>query len=294
MASTNISSTNTSSSNIYRRRSLLGRLGLHAFLMILAVLVGFPIYWSVIVSITPSEQVFRWPLQLFPDAPTLEHYREVLTRQDLQLGRWFVNSVFVSTIITLLSLFISSLTAYGFSRLEFPGRDVIFVSILFALMVPGEVTLIPVFLLVRSLGWLDTYHALIWPSMANVFGVFLLRQFFLSIPKEMEEAAVIDGAGRFRIYWQIILPLSRSALVALTIFTFLGAWNDLFWPLIVLNRLEMRTLPVGLTVLNGTYTQERALIMAGAVIASAPILIFYAIFQRRIIEGVMLTGMGGR
>src|SRR5690606_18097385 len=153
-------------------------------------------------------------------------------------------SVVVSTTVTLLSLFISSLTAYGFSRLEFPGRNFIFVSILFALMVPGEVTLIPVFLLVRNFGWLDTYNALIWPAMANVFGVFLLRQFFMSIPKEMEEAAVIDGAGRFRIYWQIILPLSRSALVALTIFTFLGSWNDLFWPLIVLNRLEMRTLPV--------------------------------------------------
>jgi multiple sugar transport system permease protein len=278
----------------YRQRNLLSRLGLHAFLMILAVLVGFPIYWSFIVSITPNEQVFRWPLQLFPDMPTWEHYRQVLTRQDLQLPRWFLNSVVVSTVITVLSLFVSSLTAYGFSRLEFPGRDFLFVSILFALMVPGEVTLIPVFLLVRNLGWLDTYHALIWPAMASVFGVFLLRQFFLSIPKEMEEAAVIDGAGRFRIYWQIILPLSRSALVALTIFTFLGAWNDLFWPLIVLNRLEMRTLPVGLTVLNGTYTQERALIMAGAVIASAPVLLFYAIFQRRIIEGVMLTGMGGR
>ncbi|MCC6168040.1 MAG: carbohydrate ABC transporter permease [Caldilineaceae bacterium] len=286
--------TTNSYSAHYRQRNLLSRLGLHTFLMILAVLVGFPIYWSIIVSITPSDQIFRWPLHLFPDMPTLDHYREVLTRQDLQLPRWFFNSVFVSTISTILHLFISSLTAYGFARLEFPGRDFIFVSILFALMVPGEVTLIPVFLLVRNLGWLDTYHALIWPGMASVFGVFLLRQFFLSIPKEMEEAAVIDGAGRFRIYWQIILPLSRSALVALTIFTFLGAWNDLFWPLIVLNRLEMRTLPVGLTVLNGTYSQERALIMAGAVIASAPVLLFYAIFQRRIIEGVMLTGMGGR
>lgn len=280
--------------NRFRLRTLLSRLGMHAFLLILTVLVGFPIYWTFVVSITPSEQVFNWPLQLFPEAPTLEHYREVLTRQDLQLPRWFLNSVVVSTTITLLSLFICSLTAYGFARLEFPGRNFLFVSILLALMVPMEVTLIPVFLLVRSLGWLDTYNALIWPAMANVFGVFLLRQFFSSIPKEMEEAAVIDGASRFRIYWQIILPLSQSGLAALTIFIFLGAWNDLFWPLIVLNRLEMRTLPVGLTVLNGTYTQERALIMAGAVIASAPILFFYAIFQRRIIAGVMLTGMGGR
>ncbi len=274
--------------------SLLSRLAIHAFLLLLTVIVGFPIYWALVVSITPSSQVFQWPLQIWPETPTLEHYTGVLTRQDLQLPRWFLNSVVVSTAATVVSLFISSLTAYGFARLEFPGRDFIFVAILFTLMVPGQVTLIPVFLLIRNLGWLDTYHALIWPAAANVFGVFLLRQFFLSIPKELEEAAIIDGAGRFRIYWQIILPLSQAALIALMIFVFLGSWNDLFWPLIVLNRLEMRTLPVGLTVLQGTYTQERALIMAGAVIASAPVLLFYAVFQRRILQGVMLTGMGGR
>jgi len=256
--------------------------------------VGFPIYWTFVVSVTPNSQKFSWPLQLWPSTPTLDHYREVLTRQDLKLPRWFLNSVIVSVSATVVSLFFSSLTAYGFARLRFPGRDAIFLGILFTLMVPGQVTLIPVFLLMRDLGWLDTYHALIWPAAANVFGVFLLRQFFMSIPTELEEAAFMDGAGRFRIYWQIILPLSRSAMIALMIFTFLGSWNDLFWPLIVLNRLEMRTLPVGLTVLNGTYTQERALIMAGAVIASAPVLIFYAFFQRRIIQGVMLTGMGGR
>lgn len=283
-----------SSQNQYKVRSFLGVGALHLFLLILVILVGFPIYWTFVVSVTPSSQVFAWPLQLWPEAPTLDHYQAVLTRQDLQLPRWFLNSVIVSVAATALGLFISSLTAYGFARLEFPGRNLIFMGILFTLMVPGQVTLIPVFLLIRSLGWLDTYHALIWPGAASVFGVFLLRQFFLSIPKELEEAALMDGAGRFRIYWQIILPLSRAAMIALMIFTFLGSWNDLFWPLIVLNRLEMRTLPVGLTVLNGTYTQERALIMAGAVIASAPVLIFYAIFQRRIIQGVMLTGMGGR
>jgi len=280
--------------NTYRFKAWLSRITLHGFLIVLTVIVGFPIYWMFVVSITPSSQVFAWPLHLWPANPTLAHYHEVFTRQDLQLGRWFINSVVVSTAITIVALFISSLTAYGFARLEFPGRDFIFVAILFTLMVPGQVTLIPIFILIRRLGWLDTYNALIWPAAANVFGVFLLRQFFLSIPKELEEAAIIDGASRFRIYWQIILPLSKAALTALMIFVFLGAWNDLFWPLIVLNRLEMRTLPVGLTVLQGTYTQERALIMAGAVVASAPVLVFYAIFQRRILKGVMLTGMGGR
>lgn len=266
----------------------------YAVLIALTIVVGFPIYWMVVVSITPSAEVYRWPLQLWPTNPTFEHYREVFTRQDLLIDRWFVNSVVVSTIITVLCVFLSSLTAYGFARLEFPGRDLIFLLLLFTLMVPGQVTLIPVFLLIRGLGWLDTYHALIWPGAVSVFGVFLLRQFFASVPRELEEAALMDGAGRFRIYWQIVLPLSRAAIVALTIFVFLGAWNDLFWPLVVLNSLELRTLPVGLTVLQGTYTQERALVMAGTVIASAPVIVFYAIFQRRIIQGVMLTGMGGR
>lgn len=280
--------------NSDRMKQMLPRLALQAVLILLAIVVGFPIYWMLVVSITPNADVFRWPLQLWPDNPTLEHYRSIFQRQDLMLGRWFLNSVVVATAATAVSLFISSLTAYGFSRLEFPGRDKIFYSLLIALMIPGQVTLIPVFLLMRNLGWLDNYNALIWPGAASVFGVFLLRQFFVGIPRELEEAAVMDGAGRFRIYWQIILPLARSSLVALMIFTFLGSWNDLFWPLIVMNKLEMRTLPVGLTVLQGTYVQERALVMAGATIAAAPVLIFYAFFQRRIIEGVVLTGMGGR
>jgi multiple sugar transport system permease protein len=273
---------------------VLGRFAQHASLIVLAFVVGFPIYWMLVVSITPPNEIYRWPLQFWPDTPTLGNYHEVFTRQDLQIGRWFINSVIVSVAITIVSLFVSSLAAYAFARLEFPGRNAILIGILFTLMVPTQVTLIPIFLLIRSLGWLDTYNALIWPAAANVFGVFLLRQFFSSIPTELEEAAIIDGAGRFRIYWQIILPLSKAAMIALMIFIFLAAWNDLFWPLIVLNRLEMRTLPVGLTVLQGTYDQEMGLVMAGAAVASIPVLVFYAIFQRRILQGVMLTGMGGR
>ncbi len=270
------------------------RILLQIALIFLAVIVGFPLYWMLVVSITPPAEVFSWPLHFWPPHPSLENYIEVFTRQDLQLPRWFLNSLVVSVGATIATLFLSSLTAYGFARLEFPGRDTLFIILLFAIMVPGQVTLIPVFLLVRKLGWLDSYNALIWPVAANVFGVFLLRQFFMGVPKDLEEAAVIDGAGRFRIYWQIILPLSKAALIALGIFVFLATWNDLFWPLIVLNRLEMRTLTVGLTVLQGTYTQERGLVMAGAVVASAPVLLLYAIFQRRIVQGVMLTGMGGR
>jgi multiple sugar transport system permease protein len=161
-------------------------------------------------------------------------------------------------------------------------------------MVPGAVTFIPNFLLMRNLHWLDSYNGLIWLHGSNVFGVFLLRQHFLSVPKELEEAAIVDGAGRFRIYWQIALPLVTGAMVALGIFTFLGNWNDLFWPLIILSDRNRLTLPVGLQVLgNGNYVQQ-GLTMAAAALASAPPLILYMIFQRRIVAGMALTGMGGR
>ena len=194
---------------------------------------------------------------------------------------------------TCLVFITSILAAYAFARLRFPGREIIFYAALVTMMIPGQVTLIPIFLLMRDLKFLDTYHALIWPAGANVFGVFMLRQFFLTIPGELEEAAILDGASWFGVYRRIVLPLSTSALVALGIFTFLGSWNNLFWPLIVLNRLEMRTLPVGLTILVSEYGNERALGMAGAVVSFVPVLIVYAIFQRRIIQGVALTGFGG-
>lgn len=277
-----------------KRPSSFHKFATYGGLILLAILVGFPVYWMTVLSITPEGQIYRWPIQLFPTTPTLANYTQFFTRQDLQITRWFMNSVFIAVVETVLGVFISSLAAYGFARLTFPGRDKLFYSLLFALMIPFQVTLIPTFLLVRWLGWLDSYQGVVWPGVASVFSVFLLRQFFLSIPRDLEESAYIDGAGRFRIYWQIILPLTKSGLVALTIFQFLGSWNNLFWPLIVLNRLEMRTLTVGLTVLRGTYEGDQiGLVMAGAAVASIPVLIFYAIFQRQILKSIMLTGLKG-
>lgn len=278
----------------YRRIQLLKKTLAQIVLLFIAFVVFFPIMWMISQSLTPNSEVWDWPPQFIPQHPTLENYQTLFTRQDLAIGHWFVNSLFVSTITTILTLFITSLAAYAFARLRFPGRDVIFFILLSALVIPAQVTLIPIFLLMRDFKWLDTYHALIWPAMANVFAVFMLRQFFLGIPRELEEAAILDGATRFGIYWRIILPMSSSALTALAIFVFLGSWNDLFWPLIVLNRLEMRTLPVGLTVLSSAYyTREQSLVQAGAVIASVPVLIFYAFFQRQILKGITFTGMAG-
>lgn len=270
---------------------------LYAALLPAVVLTLIPIAYMYSLAFTPEADTLRWPIRYIPERPTLDNFVRLMTDPDLPILRWLFNSFFVSTAVTLLVLFIDSLTAYAFARLEFPGRELLFIAVLTTMMIPGQVTLIPTFLIMRDLRWLDSYNALIWPAGAHVFGVFLLRQFFQSIPKELEEAAIIDGCSKLRVYWDIIVPLGRSAMVALAIFTFLGSWNDLFWPLIALNTAEMRTLPVGLTILNGGTTEaytQRGLTMAGAALTSTPVLVLYAIFQRRIIQGVMVSGLAGR
>ena len=294
IASTTKTETRRRTARRTRRRPSAGRIATYAGLILLTVLVGFPIYWMIVLSVTPENQIYTWPIRFFPQTVTLDNYYAILTRPDLQVPRWFLNSLIIAIAETVLGLFVCSMAAYGFARLEFPFRDKVFFSLLFALMIPFQVTLIPTFLIVRAIGWLDSYQGVVAPGIASVFSVFLLRQFFLSLPRELEESALIDGAGRFRTYLQIVLPLTRAGLIALTIFLFLGSWNNLFWPLIVLNRLEMRTLTVGLTVLRGTYEVEQmGLVMAGAAVASVPVLIFYAIFQRQILNSIMVTGLKG-
>jgi multiple sugar transport system permease protein len=274
-----------------RRRIDWGAIGLWVALLPLTFVTLMPIAYMLSQALTPEQDTMVWPIEWIPRRPTVENFIRIFQDPSLPVLRWFTNSMLVATSVTVLVLFVSSLAAYAYARLEFPGRNLIFFMLLTSLMIPGAVTLIPVFLLLRDIKMLDSYHAVIWPAGAGVFGVFLLR---LAIPKELEEAAVVDGANRFRIYWQICLPLVRSAMVALGIFTFLGSWNDLFWPLIVLSDRINLTLPVGLAVLGqGNYVQ-RGLTMAAAVIASAPPLILYAIFQRRIIAGVATTGLAGR
>jgi multiple sugar transport system permease protein len=253
-----------------------------------------PIVYMFTRAISPEAEQMVWPIRWIPSEPTIGNFQRILSDPTLPVFRWLINSVVVATAVTALVLFICSLTAYAYARLEFPGRDVIFFLLLTSLMIPGAVTFIPNFMMMRTFGWLDSYNGLIWLHGANVFGVFLLRQHFLSIPKELEEAAVVDGAGRFRIYWQIALPLVTSALVALGIFTFLGNWNDLFWPLVIMSDRGRLTLPVGLAVLGGGNYVQRGLTMAAAALATTPPLVLYAIFQRRIIGGISMTGMGGR
>jgi multiple sugar transport system permease protein len=273
---------------------LVGQLALYVVLIALAIVMVIPIAYMVSQSFTPEQDTAVWPIKYIPDRPTLINFARVFNDPTLPVFRWFLNSMFASISITALVLLLSSLSAFAFARLEFPFRNVIFFVLLTSLMVPGAVTLIPVFILLRNLNFLDTPNALIWPAGASVGGIFLLRQHFQGIPKELEEAAVVDGANRFRVYWQICLPLVKGTLIALGIFTFLGSWNDLFWPLIVLSDRNRLTLPAGLAILGqGNYVQ-RGITMAAAVIASLPPLVLYIIFQRRIVAGISTTGLAGR
>jgi multiple sugar transport system permease protein len=259
----------------------------------LAIIVIVPLFYMTSMAFTPEADQFDWPIRWIPIQPTLQNFVHIYLDKTLPVYRWFGNSVLVSIVGTLVILFLSSLSAYAFARLEFPGRDFLFSLLIASLMIPGAVTLIPTFLLLRDFKMLDTYHAIWWPAAASIGGIFLLRQHFFSIPHELEDAAYIDGANRLRIYWNICLPLVRSAMVALAIFTFLALWNDLFWPLIVLSDRPTLTLPVGLLILGqGSYVQ-RGLAFAGAFLASAPPLLFYAFFQRQIIEGITTAGLAG-
>ncbi len=285
-----IPTTSNSSMRKEARRSLV----MWLVFLPLVVIIIVPLLFMVTMAFTTEADQFRMPIKWIPDPPTLLNFRKIFADPLIPLGRWFLNSLLVSGVGTLVILFISSLSGFAFARLEFPGRQYLFSLLLFSLMIPAAITLIPSFLLLRDLKMLDTYHAIWWPAAATVTGTFLMRQHFFAIPTDLEDAARVDGAGRFRIYWQICLPLVRGALVALAIFSFLNLWNDLFWPLIVLTKQNSLTLPIGLVVLQqGSYVQ-RGMAFAASFIATVPVMVFYAFFQRKIIAGITTAGLAGR
>ncbi len=278
------------SRNKYGVRSLL----MWLIFIPLVLITIIPLLYMFSMAFTLEANQLKFPIEWIPQPPTLSNFVKIFIDPQLPIVRWFTNSLIIASVGTGIILFLASLRGYAFARLEFPGKSFLFSLLLFSLMIPIAVTLIPVFLLLRDLKLLNSYHAIWWPAAASVTGIFLMRQHFYAIPVELEDAARVDGAGRFRIYWQICLPLVRGALVALFIFTFLGLWNDLFWPLIVLSDRAMLTLPVGLLIIQqGSYIQ-RGLAFAGAFIASAPVLVFYAFFQRKIIQGITTAGLAGR
>lgn len=270
----------------------LRRLLLHAGLITGSVVMLLPFLWMVSTSLKAPNEIFTYPPVWIPRPPVWENYSQTVSV--MPFGRFYLNSLIVAAGVTVLQLLVSSLAAFAFARLRFHGREVIFLLYLATLMIPFQVTMIPNFILMRFLGWFDTYQALILPPAFSAFSTFLMRQYFLGIPRELDDAARLDGASSFRIWWQIILPLSGPVIAALTIFTFLNSWNDFLWPLVITNSLEMRTLPVGLTAFQGQYKVEWHLLMAGSVIAILPVLIVYVIGQKSFVRGITLSGLGGR
>lgn len=268
----------------------LGRLALHALLIGFSVLMVAPFFAMLLVSLVPQQAFLGRDFGL--DQWTLDNYRETL--RIVPFGRYYLNSAIVSVTVTLLQILISSLAAFAFARLRFRGRDAIFVLYLATLMIPFPVTLIPNFLIVKNLGWYNTYQALIVPALFSVFSTFLLRQYYRTLPMDLDEAARMDGASSFRIWLQIVLPLSGPVLAALAIFVFQGVWNDFLWPLVVTSSETMRTIPVGLAAFVGQYSTAWGLLMAGAVIALLPVLVIYILAQKWFVQGITLSGMGGR
>ena len=256
-----------------------------------AIFMVIPFAWMLSTSLKPLTEVFTYNIQWLPSNPTFDGYRQVW--KQLPFARMYFNSAFVAATITAVQLATCTLAAYAFARLRFPGRDVLFLGYVATMMIPAQVTMIPSFLLIRKLGIMDSYFALILPFLAHPFGTFLLRQFMLTLPVSLEDAALLDGCTRFQILRKIVVPLSRPALSTMGLFTFLFSWNDFMWPLIVTNRQTMRTLQVGLALLRTEQGTQWPMLMAATVLAILPLLVGFLFAQKQFIEGITLTGIKG-
>lgn len=274
------------------KRRTRGKFALHLVLILGSIVMLLPFFWMVSTSLKTRKEVFTYPPILIPGEFAWSNYTDALT--SMPFDRFYINSFVVATSVTILQLLVSSLAAFAFSRLHFRGRDRLFVFYLATLMIPFPVLLIPNFILIRLLGWYDTYQALIIPLAFSAFSTFLLRQHFLSLPTEFDDAARIDGANSFYIWWRIIMPMSKTTLAALAIFIFLGNWNEFLWPLVVTNSEEMRTIPVGLNSFRGQFNVRWELLMAAAVAAMLPVLIVYIFAQKWFIKGIAISGLSGR
>ncbi|MGH3090067.1 MAG: carbohydrate ABC transporter permease [Rubrobacteraceae bacterium] len=263
-------------------------------LILLTVIFVAPLLWMLSTSLKPNFMTTQFPPQWVPREFSLEGYSTILTTgSQTPVLRWFANSMIAATANAALVLVTASMAAYALARMNFRGKNIMFAVIILTLFIPQFVFLIGQYLIVDSLGWLNSLLAVIVPGAAGAFGVFFLRQFFLSLPGELEEAALIDGANRFQIFTRIVLPLSKAPLATLAVLSFLTNWNDFLWPIYVLFSPESKTLPPGLSTLQGAYTTDYTVIMAGGVIASVPVLILYIFAQRYIIEGVSRSGLKG-
>lgn len=285
---------NAENERLRRKATTRRRVGLgfsYLALILVAILMLFPLIIVVLVSFTPNEITQTWPPKLIPSAFTLDNYIDLFGR--LPIGRELLNTIVFAGAVTIISVFFDSLAAYGLSRVDFKGRGVLLGVLIATMMIPGMALLIPVYKLLADMGLVNSYLGIIIPRMADVGGIFLLRQFFISIPKDLDNAARIDGAGEFRIFAQIVLPNSIPAILTVGMFNFMGNWNDLLWPLIMTSRPETRTITAGLAMLtgHGSSVTPYGVVMAGALISALPLLIVFFFVQKRFVEGIAMTGM---
>jgi multiple sugar transport system permease protein len=272
--------------------SRLSRIGFYLLMILFALFFLLPLLWMIATAFKPFEEWLspNW----IPVNPTLENFTSIFNDKSLPILNWFFNSLLIASLFTLGILIIDSLAGYAYARLEFPGKNFLFGLMLATLVMPGIMFLIPNYLTVANLKWIGTIQGVIAPGLAGVFGVFFMRQFFQSLPKELEEAAYIDGASVWHTFVSIILPLSKGPIITLGIITFLTSWNEFLWSLLILGgKRTALTLPVGLATLQGQYTFDYGKLMAGALVLTIPVLVLYAIFQRYIIRSISMTGIKG-
>ena len=268
---------------------------IHLLLILGAIVMVMPFAWMISTSLKSQNEVFSYPPEWIPSTPIWENY--VRAWQAVPFARYFVNSVIIALAVTLGTLITSALAAFAFARIRFPGRDALFAIYLSSMMIPHQMTIIPSFLVLKDFGdfspalGLDTYFALIAPFIASAFGIFLLRQSFLTLPNELEDAAILDGCGKLGFLWRIVIPLSRPALATLALFTFMANWNSYLWPLIVTNSNTMRTVQIGLRYFVGQEGNQWGLLMAAAVFVTLPVVIVYLFVQRQFVQGIALTGI---
>jgi multiple sugar transport system permease protein len=255
--------------------------------LVLGLMTIFPLFWMISIAFKPAAEVFQ--PNLLPVAPSLDNFIYVLT--EVPFLRYLGNTFFVSAVITVVALFFHTMAGYALARLRFPGRETIFILIFSTFLVSLPVIIVPLFILVRAMGMLNTYAGIIVPSIFHAFGIFLLRQYYLSLPREIEEAAVVDGAGYWRIYWSVILPLSRPIIASLAILFFLANWNAFLWPLTVASDQNLWVVQVGIANFRSQYSTSWNYIMAASTIVAAPMLILFVIFQRQIMESIKTSGL---
>jgi len=258
---------------------------LHAALLLAALLTLTPLLWMVSASLMPIGEATAVPPRLWPSHVSFAHYAELFTR--LNLASALLNSALLATAVTAISVLFNSMAGYAFAKFAFRGRDHVFRGLLTALVIPGQVAMLPLFLLLKEFGCINSYWGVILPGLSSIFGIFLVRQYALSIPDSLLDAARIDGAGEFRIYWSLVVPACTPILVTLAIFTFMGTWNDFLWPLIVLTGENRYTLPVAIANLMGEHAQDTELMMAGAVLTTLPVIALFVALQRYYVRGIL-------